>query len=387
MKAHEQVFAHYTDAAADGTCRFQMTRALQNRLALANVKIKHGWENLSIDTIEPHIDQQLKRKRPASSAHSSISETPSTVSSRYQSLNGFVSSPVTAPMFSDNVGHSGSNYSNKRARIAHPARYPASSNQGGRKTRSAVVVQSWKKTHSLPESSPVYHARHLNYSRTAHVPKLSFISEGTTIPDEAASPEQSEDDDADLPVLSFNVNSSFRHHSTASNLHSSPPRTPPPQHRTLDKVPQISWSNTPRTGGDHGADLLMYLATSPTPAHIGTAKNRVAPPSTPPSKTTPLPSSMMSTPGGGNGLFGFGFNTPSQNFNFSDFCNVTPSPAQGNWPKTPGTAKTPNAAREARRKLNFDSLTHPTSSSPDTTRGPGAARSGGMNLELGGALM
>lgn len=362
---------------------FQMTRTLQNRLALANVKIKHGWENLSLDAIEPHIDEQLKRKRPASSADSSISESSSSVSSRFQSLNGrLVSSPITAPMFSDDVSMSGSNYSNKRARIAHPSVYPASSNQGGRKTRSAAAVQSWKKNHRLPESSPVYHTRHSHFSRPTHVSKLSFISEAT-IPDEAPSPEQSEDDDTDLPVLSFNVNSSFQHASRTSKLHSSPPRTPPPQRRTIDKSAQISWSHTPRNGND-AADLLMYLATSPT-ADMATAKARIAPPSTPPSKTTPLPSSMMSTPGGGNGLFGFGYSTPSQNFNFSDFCNVTPSPAQGNWPKTPRTAKTPNPAPEARRKLTFDTPA-PANSSPEMVRN-GSARNGGLNMEIGGALV
>lgn len=362
-----------------------MTRALQNRLALANVKIKHGWENLSIDTIEPQIDQQLnKRKRPVSSADSSLSETSSSVSSRFHSLNGLASSPLTAPMFSDDVSRSGSNYSNKRARVADYSRFPASSNQGGRKTRSAAAVQSWKRNHRLAESSPVYHARHSQINRQSHVSKLSFISEGTTIADDALSPEQSEDDDADLPVLSFNVNSSFHQPSHPSNINSSPPQTPPPQRRTMDKSTHVSWSRTPRTGDD-GADLLMYLATSPTPANYGTAKTRIIAPSTPPSKTTPLPSSMMSTPGGTNGLFGFGFQTPSQNFNFSDFCNVTPSPAQGNWPKTPGTAKTPSATREARRKLNFDALM-PPNSSPEMTRG-GAARKTDLSMELGGALL
>ena len=44
-----------------------MTRTLQNRLALANVKIKNGWESLSLDAIEPVVDVELKRKRPGSS--------------------------------------------------------------------------------------------------------------------------------------------------------------------------------------------------------------------------------------------------------------------------------------------------------------------------------
>ncbi|GAB7353894.1 hypothetical protein MBLNU459_g4247t1 [Dothideomycetes sp. NU459] len=369
--------------------RIEMTRALHNRLALANIKIKHGWENLSIDAIEPQIDQQLKRKRPTSSADT-VSDTSSSISSRFHSLNALASSPIKAPMFSENPlrvdsshsNHSNhSNHSSKRARIGDFGQYPASSTQNGRKTRSAAAVQSWKKSHKLPESSPVYHTRHTHFPSTSHVSKLSFISEGSTVADDAMSPDMSEDDDDDLPVHSFNINSSR----VQSSIQSSPPRTPPPQHRLIDKAANVSWSRTPRTG-EEGADLLMYLATSPTPVNYATAKTRIIAPSTPPSKTTPLPSSMMSTPGGSGGLFGIGLSTPSNNFNFADFCNVTPSPAQRDWPKTPKTAKTPLTAREARRKLNFDTLLPPTSGSPQLSRGT-AGRSTDLSMELGGALI
>lgn len=363
-----------------------MTRALHNRLALANIKIKHGWENLSIDAIEPQIDQQLKRKRPTSSADT-ISDTSSCVSSRFHSLNAVASSPIKPLLFTDNpirIDSSRSyshNHSNKRTRLGDFAQYPASSTQTGRKTRSAAAVQSWKRSHKLPESSPVYHTRHAHFPTASHVSKLSFISEGSTVADDTISPEMSEDDDDDLPVHSFLLPSRVE-----SSVQSSPPRTPPPQYRHADKAANISWSRTPRTG-EEGADLLMYLATSPTPANYGTAKARLIAPSTPPSKTTPLPSSMMSTPGGGsNGLFGFGMTTPSNNFNFSDFCNVTPSPAQNNWPKTPKTAKTPLTAREARRKLNFDALLPPTGDSPQLDRSA-PARNADLSMELGGALV
>ena len=38
----------------------QMTRALQDRLALANVKRQNGWENMSLDAIEPHVEERMK---------------------------------------------------------------------------------------------------------------------------------------------------------------------------------------------------------------------------------------------------------------------------------------------------------------------------------------
>ncbi|KAG9524464.1 hypothetical protein KCU93_g6184, partial [Aureobasidium melanogenum] len=341
----------------------KMTRALQDRLALANVKIKNGWENLSIDTIEPHIDQQLKRKRTASSINDSYSDTSSSVSSRFHSIGGMASSPLTAPIFSDDMprlgsSHSsvhGSTHSSKRPRFADVHKYPASSSQTGRKTRSALAVQSWKRSHRLPESSPAYHNRTAVFPSTLHVPKLSFISEGSSLIDDAPSPELSEDDDTDLPVHSFNVDSDLY------NIRSSPPKTPPPQHRFS------------RTSKEDDPEMFGLL-NSPTPAN-GLNSARVIAPSTPPSKTTPLPSSMMHTPGGSNGLFGFALSTPSNNFNFADFCNVTPSPAQVNW----ASNKSPLSAREPHRKLNFDGLLQPGSS-------PEAARHTSSSLELGALL-
>jgi hypothetical protein len=72
---------------------------------------------------------------------------------------------------------------------------------------------------------------------------------------------------------------------------------------------------------------------------------------------------MMTTPGGGGGgglLSVFGNpQTPSQAFDFSDFVNITPSPAQNAWPKTPRThVQTP--ATVARRRLTFDTFIAPS---------------------------
>jgi hypothetical protein len=345
----------------------QMTRTLQDRLALANVKIKHGWENLSIDTIEPHIDQQLKRKRPASSLNDSHSDTSSSVSSRFQSIGGMASSPLTAPIFSDDMPHFGSSshssvhgstHSSKRPRFIDAHKFPASSNQTGRKTRSALAVQSWKRSHRLPESSPIYHHRVAVFPPTLHVPKLTFISEGSSLLEDAPlSPDLSEDDDTDLPVHSFSLDGDVY------NMRSSPPKTPPTYPR---------FSRTEK----HGDGLPQLYGGSPTPAN-GIGSGRIVAPSTPPSKTTPLPSSMMHTPGGSNGLFGFALSTPSNNLNFADFCNVTPSPAQVNWTVN----KSPLSMREAQRRLNFDELLQ-AGSSPDFAR----ARENGSIMELGALL-
>lgn len=91
---------------------------------------------------------------------------------------------------------------------------------------------------------------------------------------------------------------------------------------------------------------------------------------------------MMSTPGMA------GFNTPGQQFNFADFVNITPSPAQGAFGNTPIIAKTPLAAKEARRRLNLDTLVPPGLGSPNVSNiGRGSRNTdSGLGMELGGEL-
>lgn len=344
-----------------------MTRALQDRLALANVKIQNGWENLSLDAIEPQVQDRMKKKRTASSVDT-ISDTASTTSSRVRSSSGFGSSPLTAPMFSDDIRSGGSV---KRLRSMNNLNTYASSGAAtGRRNRfSARNQQTWKKNHDLPESSPIKHTKHAQFP-SASTHSLSFISETTTVPDEPPSPEFSEDDDADLPVHSFRLNS-------MSRITSSPPRTPPPERR-LQKQ-NISWSRTPKNS-DEGADLLVYLANSPSVGNSRTIRPAQAqPPSTPPCKSTPLPSSHMTPGTSGSAFFGFGPQTPNTGFKFEDFVNVTPSPAQVQWSRTPG-GRTPNTA--TRRRLNFDTLMPPTSS-PMMSR---SQKGEGLGMELGGEL-
>jgi hypothetical protein len=356
----------------------KMTRALQCRLALANVKIKHGWENMSLDSIEPKLEYEIKRKRPTSS-NDAMSDISSAISERLYAA-GVESSPLAAPLFSDAARWSGG--SQKRVKYSTVMKQPASSSHARRKVRSTAAGSStWKKAYKLPESSPVYH-KHSRYPLTSHTHSLSFVSETSTAPDDAASPLLSEDDDADLPLHSFQV--------TSSQIRSSPPRTPSPSFTRPSRrqTKSLRASNI----GEEGADLLLFLATSPSPANtngkggLRRSSRIINPPSTPPAKATPLPSSHMDTPGGTATLFpGFGANTPgTAGFNFADYLNVTPSPGQVPF-KTPGGAKTPLAAREARRRLNFDSLLPPSNTSPRLDR----RRSGketGLGMDLGGEL-
>ncbi|KAK3067682.1 hypothetical protein LTR53_015309 [Teratosphaeriaceae sp. CCFEE 6253] len=376
----------------------KMTRALQDRLALASVKIQHGWENMSLDAIEPHLDQRIVSRKRTASSNDTISDTASTTSSRIPS--SLASSPLTAPMFSDDTSRSGPGSHNKRPRPTPTHRGASASSSAMRTTRrtrmSTRSASSWKHAHPLPDSSPTHHTAHARLPSTTN---LSFISEtAPTLPDSPPSPLHSEDDDADLPVHASLANldpSTTR----LPPLTSSPPHTPPPpdQRMRMRKSHTVSWSRTPKHGGgDDGADLLMFLAASPSPAnknprHSGgisaaaSASTTLPPPATPPCKPTPLPSSHM-TPS--TGFLGFGAlpHTPGTgtngNFNFADFVNVTPSPMQGPWAtRTPNAGRTPAAAREARRRLVFEGAGMPGGSGGG---GGSGRRSGGEGF--GGEL-
>lgn len=206
---------------------------------------------------------------------------------------------------------------------------------------------SWKSSYRLPESSPGLN-RHFS-RRQSHIP---FMSEAP-IPEWAPSDEEI---DPDLPLHSFQ--------NVSSMVGSSPPRTPPPRHTRLPRSER-------HVQQEDGADLLLYLANSPTPARVvAGSHNQAFPPSTPPSQHAVLPGL---TPNIG---------TPGQQFNFADFVNVTPSPAQPAWGgRTPGNpSRTPLATKDARKRLNFDALVPPSASSPRSQPKEGLA------LQLGGEL-
>lgn len=354
-----------------------MARKLQDRLALASYKAQHGQESLSFNDVEARLEQTLKRKRPSSSVET-YSNSSSSSSEHQMSYCGLASSPLTGPMFSDDIRSSGnSKISRKRMIYQSTAIDLAVKSEKRIRSHSMAPPQfessrtSWKSSHNLPESSPTYHRQEsLHQFSSSHAPNLSFTSEVSTAPGSPPFRHVSEEEDADVPTRSYRMNSSA--------YHSSPPRTPPP---TRSRAARQRKGNA---AGEEGADLLLYLATSPSPANSGVRSSRVFAPSTPPSNNQALPSSMMSTPGMG------GFNTPGQQFNFADFVNVTPSPAQGAFlgSRTPGLPKTPLAAIEARRRLNFDSLAPPGGSPNLSNIGRGSiSKDSGLGMELGGELV
>ncbi|KAL8794550.1 MAG: hypothetical protein Q9195_002885 [Heterodermia aff. obscurata] len=344
-----------------------MARKLQDRLALANYKAQHDLANMSFALIEASM---MSRKRDASSLAAS-SDSSSTSSDHRFFSQAFASSPINTPFFAAHAY--GPQVAEKSCQQNLYEPLHSDTHMGARKrlrTQSMAPPlressrSTWKAAHNLSGSSPIHRRQSSKFS-TSHGPNLSFISESSTIPD--SPPFGSQDDTHELPRHSFSINT--------SKLHVSPPRTPPPTRSSAAR------KRKGNAKAEEGADLLLYLATSPSPAKPG-ARPRIFAPSTPPSNAQALPSSMMSTPGAT--AFLAGFDTPGQQFNFADFVNITPSPAQGAFGnRTPGPARTPLAAREARRKLNFDSLL-PPSGSPKPGHG---GKEAGLGMELGGELV
>jgi hypothetical protein len=367
-----------------------MGRLLKSRLALASFKAKNGWEHLPLKTVEPLAERELKRKRPRSSGET-VSDSSSTISDHHHpsGMNFNISS--SGSVLAGGIYRHGSSHNykkrvvNNKPNVQHPG-----PGRGGRRRANSISSTLPKSQMSLavwsnlPQSSPVHH-RQYSQLPVSHGANLSFVSETSTVPTEAFSPNfaaVSDDEENELHIHSFQASS--------SQICSSPPRTPPPSRsrpgRLREANKSTSTGHDPQTGKE-GADLLLFLAGSPPSSVNPVMKTRVFAPATPPSRHLALPSSMMTTPTGLLSGFG-GPSTPSQFFDFSDFVNITPSPGQQQWgSRTPHILRTPLAAKEARRKLNFDALV-PPSGSPNLGGDGGKKRiSLGSQMQLGGELV
>jgi hypothetical protein len=329
------------DVSLTGIILPQMARRLQNRLALAQFKTKHNLVNETLDMIEPKFELEMRRRRLQDG--DILSDSSSSASDLPYPSRALMSSPLKAPLFSDAIGSSnGSTGHRKRTYMA--SFEDTFSSPSKRFRQSPTAHRSFPSHHHFTQSSPIKPRRQQHFTTSAG-PDLSFYSGSRQISDALTSTTNyaaNSDDEDDLPTHSFHT----------SHIRVSPPRTPPMRSRALMKKPRDRQAVNESKSGEEGADLLLYLAASPSPANP--PRNRMDPPSTPPPKSNKLalPSSMMTTPGGGNPYPA----TPGLGFDFAEFLHMTPSPAQKPW-KTPATlagGKTPRSV--ARRRLTFDDL-------------------------------
>ena len=317
----------------------QMARRLQNRLALAQFKTKHNLVNETLDMIEPKFEQEMRRRR----LHEGdiLSDSSSSASDLPYPSRALMSSPLKAPLFSDAIGSSNGSTGHRKRSYLASFDDNAFSSPSKRYRQSPTTHRSFSSHHNFTQSSPIKPRRQQHFT-TSTGPDLSFYSGSRQISDVLTTTNYAanSDDEDDLPTHSFH----------AGHVHVSPPRTPPMRSRALAKKPRGRQAVTESKTGEEGADLLLYLAASPSPANP--PRNRMDPPSTPPPKNKlALPSSMMTTPGGGNPYPA----TPGLGFDFAEFLHMTPSPGQKPW-RTPNLAggRTPRSA--ARRRLTFDDM-------------------------------
>lgn len=351
-----------------------MARRLQSRLALAQFKTKRGWEDLSLDVIEPKYEEELRqhkaairRKRLADGEI--LSDSSSNASDLPYPTRALMSSPLKAPLFSDAIGSSNgssagvhrkrtymSSFEHDLSLLSSPTKRYRLSPTPNKSFEGHHAHVSWSDTRhgsrgQLTQSSPLKPRRQPHF-KTSSGPDVSFPS-STRLGQSLATPNfaalDDDDDDDLLPVHSFAV--------TAAR--SSPPSTPPMRNRRLAPNANNNAGNGDKNGGrgfesrDEGAQLLLYMKSSPTPAGLAPRSQPLPmePPSTPPPKHLGFTPQAMATPNLDNPMFP---HTPGQAFNFADYLNMTPSPAQKTW-KTPnllGSAKTPRSV--ARRRLAFD---------------------------------
>ncbi|KAI1003870.1 hypothetical protein K3495_g4342 [Podosphaera aphanis] len=307
-------------------------RILKTRLRLAQFKTARGWEDLSIDALEPKIDE-IRRQTKLNSNFDSSSETSSkrtteqvnNISSYFMSSpdeNSFIFSDHTysekvrersrgshyhecyRPRSQENFDESCfSSYSRKR----HCSSSPFGSS-GGDSCSSSSSVQTLGTFHAPP--SPLKFCRQAHFTTTSG-PSLSFYAGSSSFTRYAFDYHNLISDDENLsPINSLKTSSSS-------------PQTPRMNHcahSIQDPKDRIEVE---------GPKLLSQLAFPPSP--VG-SKRMIMPPSTPPPQNISLPSSMMLTAQNGSEFYPR-YNdprTPPATFDFSDYVNMTPSSVRPN---------------------------------------------------------
>lgn len=300
----------------------RITRNLKSRLALATFKTKRGWEKLALETIEPKIEKELEYSPKKDCGGLTISPIKGLRTAGGRAVSRGSPSPIKNPIPGFPVGKGDSHASHHSAGLIYGHGQPNHVQPGHSQASPVLGTHVTRKRAKTLEGPP---------------PATTYLSASPSVPE---------------------LRNSVRvesHETNTTNRSNSPPRTPPPKYR----------DETNR----EGADLLMYLATSPSPAHKSSfqpynnnCRFQGSSPFNPPSSARSSnhgyefpSSSTRATP-----------HTPQQAFNFTDYLNImTPSPAPGtangsasHTGATPGTPSRGDRPfpRSARRWLNFDQL-------------------------------
>ncbi|RKF53379.1 hypothetical protein GcM3_219012 [Golovinomyces cichoracearum] len=315
-------------------------RILKTRLAFAQFKVARGWEDLSIDAIEPKVDEL----HPISSDETfSKSSSPAISNTFHRNL--------TKPrirdfaIFSEHTDPDGSTsqswglYRKRRYHCCLNDSEICTRNSQKRYRSSPPVTSSIAyDEHRPPFSSPVK-AQTITHFTTASGPSLQF-STNSYQRNFQIYRSDFESDDEETRLLP-----------NTPHLSSSPPCTPL-SFKYSASFNQLKTEKN-RDFNKNGLDLLLNLTESP-PNIVSTKVPNL--PSTPPHQNPALSSLIASTPrveistASGSRFCGSP-NSPTQAFDFSDFVNITPSPVQLNWTLTPRTRSVNVSEMVDRRRL------------------------------------
>ncbi|SZF03846.1 unnamed protein product [Blumeria hordei] len=307
-------------------------RTLKTRLAFAQFKVMRGWEDLSIDAIEPKV-QELRQHMRADAKRDFLPED----------SDMKISSDQRQPQPRHPLGSRFRNAIDaSRQTITSESRAPDGS-CGKRRNEEGLgdpscLIGSRKRYCSSPlghphpyqdlpltQSSPIKPPHQAHFTTTVG-PGLSFYADSYRprhLLDGLL--DESEEDEVSLPLYSFNINSS-------------PPRTPPLWPRENG---ERGCEHFERVEGEENEGLFQRPAFSP-PAVDPT--RLTCHPQTPPRHATAPSLSRPISKAEADLLCGPESLAPaSPTFDFSDFVNITPSPARPPWPLTPQTDNVPGA--------------------------------------------
>ncbi|KAH7124310.1 hypothetical protein EDB81DRAFT_890408 [Dactylonectria macrodidyma] len=149
----------------------KLARRLQSLLALARFKTKHGWEDLTLDTIEPNFEEEIRQKRLAEG--NTLFDSAFSASNPSYSSYTLLSFPLKPDMFSNVVGSRNQATSHrKRTYFTSFKNNPSSPSKPFRLSRTAhksVGDHSfWNGSQGRAQPSPVKPCRQQHFTPVDH---------------------------------------------------------------------------------------------------------------------------------------------------------------------------------------------------------------------------
>ncbi|CCG81299.1 Putative uncharacterized protein [Taphrina deformans PYCC 5710] len=235
----------------------RITRMLRSRLEIAQFKVGRSWQNLPFKSVEPQLEREVKLRHPEAFENTDLLDHPSLASPPREV-------EFLVPDLPNRARH---NDEGSALRQSPFGADNATTVEHAHQTRQGTSPLKRQRSPSPPHDSPVMASSPLNYRAS-----------------------------------SSNIRERMDPRSPNGHYSTPPPSTPPPSH--------LRSARTNKADTEEGADLLLYLATSPSPAKSRRVNRAIEFSSPPPIRG----SSAVNTPVGAG-------------FNLSEFLNFSPSPA------------------------------------------------------------